>query len=145
MNWVERRVSRQRALNTGSPEVWNVVRQSIQDACESYTQICGPNPDRQVKCQLENGKRVRISKSLRLKHTDGHRDDVTTIVVSFEQNPPKINVAGEGPMESLDVFISSDEESAFIGSTKGALSADALCERILSPLLFPTVKYTNLP
>jgi hypothetical protein len=142
MNWVEKRLAKERSLESGAPGVWNKVRAAIQDACDTYNQSYGSTPERTVKCELENGKRLRIDGRLRLNEGQGYRDADVSVVVSFEQSPPRIAVAEAGPVHAQTLTISSNETSAFIRSE--GFDADAISQQILEPLLFPTGKYTHI-
>ena len=145
MNWVERRLVRENALNTGGPEIWNKLRSSMQDACETYNNHCSHAPNRQVKYELENCKRFRVKKTIRTIHSSSsHRDDCFFVIASFESAPPHIDVTGEGPVQSSAIPICSNEETVFFGSLEKPTDVEEISRRILEPLLFPTGQYRDV-
>ena len=144
-NWVERRKARKLALAAKAGSVWNEIRAAIQDACQSYNAWIGTSVNTTVVCALENGKRVRISKDVRqVLSPTSWRDENITVVVEFSAgDSPSISVAGDGPVQSVNFKIDSDEERAFIKIGGEVVSPDQISERILNPLLFPTGKYVD--
>ena len=147
-NWVERKKARQAALISGASTIWNDVRAAIQDACASYNAWqAGSSVSKTVVCALENGKRIRLSKELRevLSNTTYH-DQTITVVIEFHMDAkPWISVAGDGPVATAKFVIDADEKEAFIKINNEISSGDQVSEKILSPLLFPTEKYANIP
>lgn len=145
MNWVEKKSACERALADGAPDLWNKIRSAIQDSCESYNTLYGSVMENRATCELENGKRVRIEKQIRtINSPSSHRDDVMRIVVAFHADPPRVSVAGDGPVKSRDYPISSNETTAFIGSVERPFEPDELSKQIMEPLLFPTGNFRNI-
>lgn len=147
-NFVERRKAREVALENGAPALWNQLRAAIQDACASYNTHYAATPGaaaRAVTCKLENGKRVLVEKLIRTVHSaSSFRDDKCSLIVSFESQPPVITVAGDAPVKAASFFISSGEDTAFIGSIDRPREVDDICRAILEPLFFPPANYSDV-
>jgi len=125
MNWVERRITRENILQTRGPEVWQQVRAAIQDACTAFNSVVEASPTKTVECNLENGTRIRITKSLREdRGPQAYHDRSITVIVSFDQNPPRIRIAGDGPVSTFDLPIHSNEEVAFVGPADNQITPD---------------------
>lgn len=148
LNFVQKRIARETALEKGAPELWNRLRSAIQDACESYNThyaAAAGARERAVICKLENGKRISVEKQIRTVHSaSSHREDTISLIVSFEGRPPVITVAGDSPVTGATYPISSNEDTAFIGSTDRQRDLDDLCRAILEPLLFPSGNYRDV-
>lgn len=145
MNWVDRKFARESTLAKGAPEIWNDVRAAIQDACESYNERYTATEERRVNCQIENGKRVRVTKTLRrIISPSSYRDEAMVIVVSLLADPYRISAVGD-PLGQLDQKISADESSVFLeGRTGNRIEADELSRWILELLLFPSGDYRDM-
>jgi hypothetical protein len=143
MNWVDRLHHRKMLLISGSAILWNDIRAAIQDACDSYNKHAQSSAGN-VNCVPENGKRLRVSKLVRETKTENsYRDDMVTVLISFDLDGPSINVVGDGPVPKAVFNISADDENAFIGTADEHLSADQISEKILRPLLYPTGNYSD--
>jgi hypothetical protein len=95
MNWIEKKYAHEKMLADGAPELWNKLRSAIQDACDSYNQhYAASMPNRRVKCEQENGKRLRIQKQL--KQTAiiiGEGKELFCMGVSFDSATPSVLVS----------------------------------------------------
>jgi cobalamin biosynthesis Mg chelatase CobN len=135
-NWVERQAFRDRILETEAPKVWSAVRSALEDACKSYNEYYGHDPNTQeVTCHLENGSRVVVVRN-RAINTDGGiilRNE--EVVISFEKATEEIKVARKDKAEKFT--ISSNETSAFVAHGEKVIDADEISRLILWPLLFP--------
>ena len=135
-NWVERRAAREAILDRCSKDAWNDMRAAIQDACETYNENYALNQEQRVVCILENGKRVRIRKTVAISGADFTAKRPVDIVVSFDEETPSIIVTGDGPVPSNTFSIVSNETSVQIGSREHPIDPDEVSRRILEPLLF---------
>jgi hypothetical protein len=137
-NWVERQWQLEqhqrqleRKLEEQSPEVWNQVRASIQDACNSFKQRYS-DANTTLNCELENGRRIRVAVRRGRRTSD--------VVVSFDNDRPSIDIAGT-KRSKLTITISDTGELEIrpLG-TRTILTPDEASERILRPILFPDGK-----
>jgi hypothetical protein len=136
MNWVERRATRERNLDTGAPKVWDEVRGAIQDACESFNQhYPQPNRDNSAECKLENGRRVRVRRIILADMTTVYHPQDLQVIVMFEKDVPSITATF--PAGSLIFYFEADEEGAFVAVAGKRLTPDEISEKILGPVLFP--------
>jgi hypothetical protein len=135
-NWVERRAAVEKYLAEGKREIWNKVRASIQDACESYKRNYGTR-EPYVTATLENGSRIRVDlPRMIVTGTYGLGQKVIkSIVVSYSSDVPSIDWADDQGNHQLK--ISSDENGAFVVDGVKRLSADEVSQKILEPVLFP--------
>src|ERR1700692_4905456 len=76
-NWVERRAHREKILATQSEELWNPFRSAIQDACVSFQRLY---PQPHAICALENGKRIRITRTIPADGTRMHPHNLTVLI-----------------------------------------------------------------
>jgi hypothetical protein len=139
MNWVEKRLAQERSLEDGTPGVWNKIRTAIQDACHTYYESSGTAPERTVKCELENGKRIRTDRSLRQRDGDGRRDKEISVVASNNRRLGS---------QSLKPAPSAPRHTEFPltkhpPSLAPRVRPDAMSQAILEPLLYPTGTYTS--
>jgi len=129
-------------LDRCSKDAWNDTRAAIQDACSSYNENYALNQEQRVECIPENGKRIRIRKTVAITGAGFSGTRPVDIVVSFDEEVPSIIVAGEGPVASNNFPIFSDETSVQIASRDRPVDPDELSRRILEPLLFePKTRY----
>jgi hypothetical protein len=141
-NWVQRRAIKERVLDTGAIEVWNEVRSSLEDACESYNKHYCPNPNRQeVKYRPENGNRLLITRTVQGDHLTNFREVVTQVIVEFDSAIPAIRFTrDERPRE---LRISSNDSSAYVKEGESQISPDEVSRRILEPIFFPSGERTH--
>ena len=138
-NWVERRLERQRLLHAQAPELWNQIRAAIQDACESFNGLYAADADHKVFCELENGHRLRIHRTLppaasfeQPKHLEA--------LVHFHKADHTVSITFESGAHTF--YIDADHESAvFIGADRtpdaSKLTPDQVSQRVLEAILFP--------
>lgn len=137
LNWVMRRALRDRMLSTGAFIVWEGVRAALQDACETYNEHYPADANRkEVRCEFENGKRLKITRTLFVNRLD-RSVDVKTMLVSFDDDAPLIQaVAASG--SPVKFRIQANETSAYPIHEEKPISAEELSRLILEPLFFPS-------
>jgi hypothetical protein len=135
-NWVQRRAVKERVLDTGAIGVWNEVRSALQDACESYNEHYSPNPNRvEVECQLENGNRIRITRTLP-GGPPHFQPIITQALVEFDSKIPSIRSTREESSASREFRISSDETFSYVVDGDARMAPDEVSRLILEPILF---------
>jgi hypothetical protein len=135
LNWVERRAQGQRLLHARAPEMWNRIRGAIQDACESFNRIYAP---KKVSCDLENGQRVRIHRTLPPVNSFEQPEQIEAVVI-FAKADHAVSVTFQSGSKTF--FMDTDSEMVFIGADRAAetkkLTPDEISQVILEPILFP--------
>lgn len=141
MNWIEKKWKIEQSFPKQAPPLWDKLRGHIQDACDSYNAHYA-SEDGRVKCEMENGRRVKVQRMLRCAAGLGYHDELVTALISFAQD--RVSVAGDPPIEPQEFLISSDGEAAFFGRPDHTLDTDEISRRILEPLLFPKKPWGNV-
>lgn len=136
LNWVQRRAMRQRILDSGATKVWDAVREAIEDACDTFNEhYPQPNQDSRAVCRLENGSRIKVSRTILADMVTRFRPEQFEVLIRFEKNGPAIEaVSGEA---KSTFKIDSDEESAFAVLGGKRITPDEISEKLLEPVLFP--------
>jgi hypothetical protein len=88
-NWVERRSKVERAVGEQADRVWNDIRAAIQDACASFERLY---PDQPIEVFLENGHRVRVSRSITFNRMTREQPHGLGILVYRDNRPDHIVV-----------------------------------------------------
>jgi hypothetical protein len=142
LNWVERRFQRQRLLHTEAPELWNQIRGAIQDNCESFNRIYAValGAGQQVFCNLENGQRIRIHRTVPATSSFEQPKRLETLVY-FREADHTISITSESGSRAFYMDADIRGMSVFISANRsgesGWLSPDQIAERVLEGILFP--------
>jgi hypothetical protein len=135
-NWVERRAKREGVLDGKAEELWDQIRAALQDACDSYNEHYGYDPNKpKVSCRLENSRRALITRTRPVDHMTRFREERIRIIVEFDKEGPTVT-ATRDTTSPQNFTISSDESEVFVMIARERISPDELSRRILEPLLF---------
>jgi hypothetical protein len=142
LNWVDRRAIRERSLDFGAPKVWDEVRGSLQDACDSFNEHY-PQSNRQdaAHCKLENGNRVKITRIVSADMKTSFQPQQFEVLVTFDKLAPSVTVAF--PDNTAVFKIESDEESAFPTFAGKRITSDEISHKVLESVLFPNKQRTR--
>ena len=135
-NWVDKRAHREAILSAGAPEVWAAARSAIMDACDSFNRCYGQGK-MPVECAMENGKRIRIKRTIFADRVQRFQDTVLEVLVTFIPESATIAMARQNASRKYSII--ADDSSAYVTDGETRLSADDLSCRILQPLLFNAI------
>jgi hypothetical protein len=122
LNWVEKRLAREKQLLDSKPRLWKDVCDAMTDASRSFNQKCGGN----YEAVPTNGHRFRVFGGTR------------QVDVDFDQQACKITASyGASPFGSKFFTVQADHNSAFITEDGKKLTPDEVSERILGKFFFP--------
>ena len=135
-NWVERRAHREQLLHTHGGEMWQGVRAAVQDACESFNAHYPSIPNYAVKCKLENGYRIVVSRFIPLDRVTNFQDRTLHVTIGYNSQESAITVAYDEPRGSRTFRITSDDQGVFILDGKTRITPDEISEKALEALFF---------
>ena len=119
-----------------APEAWNSIRGAVQDACESYNAHYSSDVNTTVKCKLENGHRIVVSRFMPANRVTTFQDRNPQIVIEYDSQSTTVTVAYDQPAGSQTFRISADDQGVFIVDSKSRITADRLSEKVLKDLFF---------
>ena len=129
-NWVERKARREQVLKDKARDVWEDARFAIQNCCNSFRK----HYDKNLEDTLENGLRIRITRTFTVDHALGAIDLKRRLLAAFNESIPCIDVTvdDEPPMRFT---IDADESHAFITDQGHEINADEFSESALKHAL----------
>ena len=135
-NWVQRRARREFLLDSKADEVWNDVRAAVQDACDTYNEHYSPPNQPTVDYKLENGHRLRITKTVPADGLTVFHPVKETLVVAFDKAAPAITMSRDSTGTRAFRIDARETEVFAKGDDGTKVSADQLSEKILERFLF---------
>jgi hypothetical protein len=130
-NWVDRKAQREALVTAKSGDVWNDIRAALQGACASFKK----HYDEDLTCKLENGKSIRIERTIRTDRKRILQDLIVDVLVQFDSELAAITATYQSG--AVTFAIGSDQESVFPLEGQERKTIDQLSERILRAVLFP--------
>jgi hypothetical protein len=136
MNWVEHRARCDQYLGN-SQEVWSQVRSAVQEACKSYARHYGHAGVYELQCSMEQDNWMVIERTLPPDKIFRSGIERRRVLVTFSDELLTIEVACNFVGQNTKLYISSDEDGAFVVMEGIRLSSEEVSRRILEGLLFP--------
>jgi hypothetical protein len=135
-NFVERRAVREAILKQHADDVWQDVRGTIQDCCNSFRQ----HFSKDLEDKLENGLRLRLTRTFRPRDVSPP-EETRRILIAFNKSIPCIEVTVDDHT-TKQFPIDADGQHAFITDRgKQEITPDEFAERALNSPLFDPPKH----